>query len=138
MIESATAKASISSSSSNKQIPYRLLAAVIQKNEEIAQDSSGERPTILELTKSISKLASNQQTFKGLDGVAHEAYQRTHSGDDVTDTSVSGRAQRSAARLAAVTEALYACELVELAEHPELLSPDDNGDEGILPHNAST
>lgn len=103
------------------QIPYRKLATVIQ--EKLSE--SEEAPTVMELTKTLSKLASNQQTFKGLDGVAHEAYQRTHSGDDVADTSVSGRAQRSATRLAAVAEAFHACELVEVAEHPELSLSDD-------------
>ena len=125
-------------SSTNQQVPYRLLATLIeeklsQKNDdEQFRRGSEEPPTILELTKIISSLAHNQQTFKGLDGMAHEAYQRTHSGDDVTDTSVSGRAQRSAARLAAVSEALYACELVEIAEHPELTLRDGDDENGIL------
>lgn len=72
------------------------------------------------LTKGLEKLASSQQAFKRLDGMAHEAYQRTHSGDDI-DTSVAGRAQRSAARLAATAEALMACELVELVQKPYLV-----------------
>jgi hypothetical protein len=38
----------------------------------------------------------------------------------MTDTSVSGRAQRSAARLAAVAEGLYACELIETVERPQI------------------
>jgi hypothetical protein len=125
-----TARAA-TTSSANNQIPYRLLASVVQgklsqKKEDDTYDD--ELPTILELTKTLSNLASHQQTFKGLDGVAHEAYQRTHSSDDVADTSVSGRAQRSAARLAAVAEALYACELVEIAEHPELSLSDGDSD----------
>ncbi len=99
------------------QVPYRLLATVLQEKLSHEEDA----PSVAELTKTLSKLAGNQQTFKGLDGMAHEAYQRTHSGDDVHDISVSGRAQRSAARLAAVAEALYACELVELAENPQIL-----------------
>ena len=73
--------------------------------------------------KTLVKLASAQQTFKGLDGAAHEAYQRTHSGVDV-DASVSGRAQRSAARVAATAEALLACELVEMTENPTLVERD--------------
>jgi hypothetical protein len=72
------------------------------------------------LTKALLRLASSQQTFKKLDGMAHEAYQRTHSGDDI-DTSVAGRAQRSAARLAATAEGLLACELVELVQTPSHL-----------------
>jgi hypothetical protein len=80
------------------------------------------------LIKTLSKLASAQQTFKGLDGAAHEAYQRTHSDGDVADISVAGRAQRSAARLAAVAEALHACELIELVEQPRLVMAETNED----------
>ena len=124
--------ATAAAASAKNQVPYRLLATVLQ--EKLSETSEyGEAPTVAELTKTLSKLASNQQTFKGLDGVAHEAYQRTHSGDDVTDISVSGRAQRSAARLAAVAEALYACELVEIAEQPGLsLSNEDNEKQVLL------
>ena len=119
--------------SAKNQVPYRLLATVLQ--EKLSETSEyGEAPTVAELTKTLSKLASNQQTFKGLDGVAHEAYQRTHSGDDVTDTSVSGRAQRSAARLAAVAEALYACELVEIAEQPGLSLSNEDNEKQLLPN----
>ncbi len=71
-----------------------------------------------QLTTTLERMAAAQQTFKGLDGAAHEAYQRTRSGEDI-DTSVSGRAQRSAARLAATAEGLFACELVEMVEFPE-------------------
>lgn len=129
-IETFGQKRSIANAASAKnQVPYHLLATVLQ--EKLNQED--EAPTVSELMKTLSKLANNQQTFKGLDGVAHEAYQRTHVGDDVIDTSVSGRARRSAARLAAVAEALYACELVEIAEQPELsLSDDDNNKEIIL------
>ena len=136
LIASTTAKGG--SGVGKNQTPYRLLATVIQeklssKHEDgLFNPESDGVPTIVELTKTLSNLATNQQTFKGLDGMAHEAYQRTHSGDDVADTSVSGRAQRSAARLAAVAEALYACELVEIAEHPEFSLSDGDGDEGTL------
>jgi hypothetical protein len=67
-----------------------------------------------QIATALSKLGSAQQAFKGLDGAAHEAYQRTHSGDDIMDASVAGRAQRSADRLGATAEALLACELIEL------------------------
>lgn len=131
----ATARAA-TISSANSQIPYNLLASVVQKRLSTDDYDENELPTISELTKTLSNLASHQQTFKGLDGVAHEAYQRTHSSDDVADTSVSGRAQRSASRLAAVAEALYACELVEVAEHPELSLSDgsdsDANSDGIF------
>lgn len=74
-----------------------------------------------ELLESLFRLATAQQAFKGLDGAAHEAYQRTHSGGSSSiDTSIVGRAKRSAARLAATAQALLACELVEMVEKPEL------------------
>ena len=61
------------------------------------------------------------------------AYRSTHTADGVADTSVSGRAQRSAARLTAVAEALYACELIEIVENPELaLELDRQNKEVIL------
>jgi hypothetical protein len=61
------------------------------------------------------------------------AYRSTHTADGVADTSVSGRAQRSAARLTAVAEALYACELIEIVENPELaLELDQQNKEVIL------
>ena len=78
-----------------------------------------------QLTKTMVRMAAAQQTFKGLDGAAHEAYQRTRGGDEI-DTSISGRAQRSAARLAATAEAFLACELVEMVESPEVVC-----DEGL-------
>lgn len=82
--------------------------------------------TAEELTKTMVRMAAAQQTFKGLDGAAHEAYQRTRGGDDI-DTSVTGRAQRSAARLAATAEAFLACELVEIVECPELVCSESLG-----------
>jgi hypothetical protein len=93
---------------------FELLAEFVQDN------TLEETYTKEKITKTIARLASSQGTFKGLDGAAHEAYQRTHAGDDI-DTSVSGRAQRSASRLAATAEALLACELVELVQQPELV-----------------
>jgi len=85
-----------------------------------------------ELIKTMGRMAAAQQTFKGLDGAAHEAYQRTRGGDEI-DTSISGRAQRSASRLAATAEALLACELVELVESPETVC-----DESINGHTRRT
>ena len=94
---------------------FDLLATFVQ---ERFQDSSHEK-----ICKTLVRLGSAQQTFKGLDGAAHEAYQRTHSVDDI-DTAVAGRAQRSAARIAATAEALLACELIELVREPNLLQND--------------
>jgi len=116
----------------SSSIPFQLLAKVVQ--EKLSENSNTgnamtieeheQLPSISKLTRSLSALASNQQAFKGFDGAAHEIYQRTHSGEDVADTSVSGRAKRSATRLAAVAEALYACELIEVVEN-SVLSYDD-------------
>lgn len=78
------------------------------------------------LTQSLNKLANSQGAFKSLDGMAHEAYQRTHTNGDEVDTSVAGRAQRSAARVAATAEALWACELVEILDL-QLLSQEESG-----------
>ncbi|VEU33570.1 unnamed protein product [Pseudo-nitzschia multistriata] len=114
---------------STSNLPYEKLARIVQNKVDADARDRDDPPSISRLTRVLSKLASNQQTFKGLDGAAHEAYQRTHSADDVHDVSVSGRAQRSAARLAAVAEALYACELVEVAERPELVWGEEGGDE---------
>jgi len=122
---SSAAVAVTAASLSNNDIPYQLLAKIVQEKLSNVATSEEEIPSILKLTKTLSKLASNQQTFKSLDGAAHEAYQRTHYGDDVADTNISGRAQRSAARLAAVAQALYACELIEMVENPMFLRDDE-------------
>lgn len=83
-------------------------------------------PKIGDIVDAFKVLASSQQTFKGFDGAAHEAYQRTHAGDDV-DLKVRGRARRSAARAAATADGLGACELCELLEIPLSESASVNG-----------
>lgn len=87
--------------------------------------------SVNQLIKTLERMAAAQQTFKGLDGAAHEAYQRTRSGDDI-DTSVTGRAQRSAARLAATAEGLLGCELVEMVEFPHVVSEESMSDRQVL------
>jgi hypothetical protein len=108
---------------------FELLASVFQDQFE---ETSNEK-----LAKALVRLASAQQAFKGLDGAAHEAYQRTHSGDDI-DTAVAGRAQRSAARIGATAEALLACELVEIVQHPHLLQNDTLAGRQVLLNITST
>jgi hypothetical protein len=106
----------------DEQEAYTLLARALRQR---LKSEDGEVPDISHIVKSFKSLSSAQQAFKSLDGAAHEAYQRTHSTDDV-DISVSGRALRSAARAGAAADGLGACELCELVEHPEqvdLLSP---------------
>jgi hypothetical protein len=103
-----------SKSKSTEDGVYDLVARVFEEKFDDVSDRD-------QLTKALKRLASSQQTFKGLDGAAHEAYQRTHAGNDI-DASVAGRAQRSAARMAATAEALLACELIEQLQHPELVN----------------
>jgi hypothetical protein len=104
--------------STKHDVSYQMLAKVVE--DKFSEMEFDDASPITKLTKTLSQLAGTQQTFKSLDGVAHEAYQRTHAADDISDVSVSGRAQRSAARLAAVAEALYACELIEMVQRPDL------------------
>lgn len=67
--------------------------------------------------KALKSLSSAQKALKAFDGAAHEAYQRTHSeGGSNELTSVSGRARRSAARIACTADAFLAAELCELIE----------------------
>lgn len=87
------------------------------------------------ITRALQSLSASQTTLKRLDGVAHEAYQRTHSNslggssdhhngedydddqdDDEKDMKVSGRVTRSAGRAGCVADSLLACELCELLD----------------------
>jgi hypothetical protein len=83
------------------------LALRLQNNQETSA-----------IVQALRTLALAQQAFKGLDGVAHEAYQRSSGSQkkNVVTTSVRGRAQRSAQRTSATAMALEACELCELLE----------------------
>ncbi|KAG7370067.1 lipase class 3 [Nitzschia inconspicua] len=105
--------------SSKSDTSYQLLAKFLQDKFPRERDSPVSQ---VEMTNALMTLSLSQQTFKSLDGVAHEAYQRTHTTDDLGDTLVSGRAQRSASRLASVAEAFHACELIEVVHSPFLLS----------------
>ncbi|MGK3751022.1 MAG: hypothetical protein ACI8RD_003322 [Bacillariaceae sp.] len=69
LLMTAAVAAAKSLSSNNNDIPYRLLAKVVQ--EKISQNSDSENfeadqeiPSIQKLAKTLSKLASSQQTFK--------------------------------------------------------------------------
>lgn len=68
------------------------------------------------LQRTLKSLSSAQKALKGLDGAAHEAYQRTHSSTDQELTTVAGRARRSAARTASTADAFLSAELCELIE----------------------
>ena len=110
-----------SSRQKEEEDPFVLVATAIQDRllASSSEDEDSEQvvPDMEDITDALHILSSSQQTFKGLDGAAHEAYQRTHARDDV-DISVSGRARRSAARAAATADGLGACELAELLEVP--------------------
>jgi len=111
------------STSENADSCYEALAEFVM---EKFPDASMEK-----LVDTLERMGAAQKTFKGLDGAAHEAYQRTHSSESI-DTSVSGRAQRSAARVAATAEGLLACELVEMVEFPEFVSDDTLQERKVL------
>ena len=95
---------------------YGLLARAIQSR--LSDDDVGSPPEIARIVKALKSLSATQKTFKGLDGAAHEAYQRTHAPTDV-QLGVAGRATRSAARAGATAKALGACELCELVVNPQ-------------------
>lgn len=104
-------------SEKNKAEAYQLLANAVRSRFQ-SEEEEEELPDIDDIAKAFRSLAAAQKTFKGLDGAAHEAYQRTHNPQqhlDTTDTSVSGRARRSAARLGATADGLAACELCDMA-----------------------
>ncbi|CAB9512147.1 expressed unknown protein [Seminavis robusta] len=114
---------------SREEDPFISVARAIQDRlADVMQDSSPLE--VGDIADAFVQLSSSQQTFKGLDGAAHEAYQRTHTGDDV-DLSVRGRARRSAARAAATADGLGACELCELLEIP-LLDEEEASVNGTL------
>lgn len=96
---------------------YTMLAKAIQSRFR-ADDDDAIEPDVERLVKAFRLLSSSHKAFKGLDGAAHEAYQRTRSTDEV-DLTVSGRAKRSASRTSAVALGFGACELCELITYPE-------------------
>ncbi|GAX25407.1 hypothetical protein FisN_5Lh507 [Fistulifera solaris] len=91
---------------------YQLLANALQSRLKSEKD---EVPHTDDIVTALQSLAAAQKTFKGLDGAAHEAYQRTQQQQKID--SVSGRARRSAARLGATADGLAACELCDRALH---------------------
>jgi len=107
-------------SSSSQPDAYAQLARAMQSHIETDE---GEIPDTDDLVRAFKMMSSSQKAFKGLDGAAHEAYQRTHSGDggsvDDAIIGVAGRARRSLARAGAVADSLGSCELCELVEFPE-------------------
>ena len=127
-----------SSSSSND--PFVAVARAIQDRLGTVLEEPVP-PEIGDIVDAFGVLSSSQQTFKGLDGAAHEAYQRTHddassssssSGDAADDLlKVRGRARRSAARAAATADGLGACEFCELLEMDPEDQAVDVGEENV-------
>lgn len=102
-------------------IEYTCNASTLPKPKENAWESLALalKPRFREsstdsIAKALSSLSSSQSALKGMDGVAHAAYYKLRQNNDVA--SVSGRAQRSATRVKVVSQALEACQLVELVE----------------------
>ena len=106
--------------------PFQRLASLLQDRLEGSY-------SVADIERSLKSLAGAQKTLKGLDGAAHEAYQRTRrssskssrptSGDKIT--SVSGRAKRSAARAASTADALMSSELCEYLADTSLGDEED-------------
>lgn len=99
-----------------KQAFYPLAEALLPylTTQQQSEKDAVTTTTARQVTKALVSLASSQSTLKGLDGMAHEAYQRTHTAQDIS-LHVSGRAMRTVARTQAVAIGLGACELCELA-----------------------
>lgn len=124
--------------------PFLILAEALRSTGMLVSDEDGgddEGGASLDrIVRAFQSISGAQQAFKGLDGAAHEAYQRTHSTISASKeavASVSGRASRTASRAAAVADGLGACELCELVEIPQLLlsetsetTDDDSAPEG--------
>jgi hypothetical protein len=121
----------------SQEDPFVALARALRRELEQGEGNEGRSASVSvdRIVDAFRLLSSAQRAFKGLDGAAHEAYQRTHSASttslsadaDPSDlVSVTGRASRSAARASAVADGLGACELCELIEFPHLCNNDDS------------
>ena len=71
---------------------------------------SQDEPVSVVVLKTLSK---SQATLKKIDGTSYEFYQRSHNKE--INKSVTGRAERTAGRVGACADALFACELLDLA-----------------------
>ena len=137
--------------------PYALLSSAIQGriSQLDSADGTGTSGTsstaasTSSIRRALKSLSQAQSTLKGIDGASHELYQRTHKSasselvvddDDedsaTTSTGPAGRAARSAARLGIVADGLWAAELCELVERPDVaLQPqrqDDVDEDGKI------
>jgi hypothetical protein len=135
---------------SNTEDAFLILASSISERLITMQKSESAGTTVMKqldadhverVSKSLRSMATAQATLKSLDGAAHEAYQRTHGGSSSStsksftksDGQVTGRTARAALRAGCVADALFACELCELLEYPQLVSKDHAlGGDGCL------
>jgi len=98
----------------------------------VALKSRVEVTDIKLLEKTLKSLSTTQKAFKGLDGAAHEAYQRTFSSFSNNElTSVVGRARRSASRTASTADAFLTAELCELVERDQYIE-NSHSEDGAL------
>jgi hypothetical protein len=106
---------------SKKTEPLLELALALQSRVQVGKDDSNEFASLI--AKALKSLSTAQNALKGLDGAAHEAYQRFQKSSTAAEesdlTSVSGRARRVATRLTTTSEGLFAAELCELMEAKE-------------------
>jgi len=102
---------------------HRVLEISFEAGEKLPKQER--KIEMQKITQALQSLSASQTTLKRLDGMAHEAYQRTHSNsisDDEDDerhesaTKVSGRITRNAGRAGCVADSLLACELCELID----------------------
>ena len=139
----------IASSSSD---PYALLSSAIQSRISQLDSADGtgagagksSTASTASIRRALKSLSQAQSALKGIDGASHELYQRTHKSasselvveeDDEEDSAMTtsagpaGRAARSAARLGIVADGLWAAELCELVERPDVaLRPERQDD----------
>ena len=133
--------------------PYALLSSAIQSRITQLESADGTgigtstgagKSSTASIRRALKSLSQAQSALKGIDGASHELYQRTHKSasselvveddDDedsamTTSTGPAGRAARSAARLGIVADGLWAAELCELVERPDVaLRPERQDD----------
>lgn len=108
----ATKRSTAAKANSVEWRTYESLAQALQL--KLPSSDGKPVPEIRDIVKAFQTLSATSQTFKGLDGAAHETYQRVHGEAHGVDVEVAGRARRSASRAGATADGLGACELCEL------------------------
>ncbi len=87
--------------------PFRSLAKFL------SEDSSNE-DSVNSLVGNLKTLSKSQSTLKNIDGTSYEFYQRSHNNNEINE-AITGRAKRTAGRVGACADALFACELLDQA-----------------------